>query len=116
MTKKTKALLYSALVFPGGGQFFLMRYKSAALFICLSVVGMFYVAVEVIEKASTIVDKIVAGEVSSDYFEIRKLLVEQLNNTDSYLLTIVMYSLIAVWLLSIVDILRLKISEPPNPL
>jgi len=114
MTRNTKALLYSALVFPGCGQFSLERYKSSALFICLSIVAIIYIAVGVVEKAYAIVDKIVAGEVSPEYSVIRKLLLEQQNNADSNVLTLVTYSLIAIWLLSIVDVLRLRFSEPSS--
>jgi len=32
MRTKTKALLFSALVFPGAGQWIMQRYKSALLF------------------------------------------------------------------------------------
>lgn len=111
MTRNTKALLYSALIFPGCGQFFLKRYKSSALFICLSVVAIIYIALGVVEKAYAIVDSIIAGEVSPEYSVIRKLLLEQQNNADSNVLTMVMYSLIAIWLLSIIDVLRLKLSD-----
>ena len=111
MTRNTKALLYSGLVFPGCGQFFLKRYKSSALFIGLSIVGIIYIVVEVVDKAYTIVERIVAGEVPPDYFLIRKLLLEQQNTADTNLLTLVMYSLFAIWFLSTIDILRLKYSE-----
>jgi hypothetical protein len=114
MTRNTKALLYSALVFPGCGQFFLRRYKSAALFISLSVVAFIYIAVVLVEKANVIVDRIVAGEVSAEYSVIRTLLLEQQSNGDSNLMTIATYSLVAIWLLSIIDVLRLKIFEPSN--
>ncbi len=114
MTRNTKALLYSALVFPGCGQFSLKRYKTSALFIGLSVIAIIYIIVEVVEKAHVIVGRIVAGEISPDYFVIRKLLMEQQNSADSNLLTIVLYSLIAIWLFSIIDILRLRFSESSN--
>jgi len=111
MTRNTKALLYSALVFPGCGQLFLTRYKSAALFIILSIVAIIYIIVHLVERAHAIVDKIVAGDVPPDYIVIRKLLLDQQNNADSNILTMVIYSLVAIWLLSIIDVLRLKFSE-----
>jgi len=102
------------MVFPGFGQFSLERYKSSALFICSSVVAIIYIGVKIVEKANVIVDRLVAGEVSPEYSVIRKLLLEQQTNADSNLLGIVTYFLIAIWMLSIIDVLRLKFSEPSS--
>lgn len=106
MTRNTKALLLSVLVFPGFGQFILKRYKSSALFICTSLVAIIYIALDVFEKAHAIVERIITGEIQPEYSVIRKLITDQ--QTDSYLITIITYSLIAIWLLNIIDVLRLR--------
>ena len=110
MRKKIKSLLFSALVFPGTGQLILKRYKSAALFICASLMAIVIIALDIYKKATAITDRIITGEIQPEYSVIRDLLTEQQANSDSQLITISLYILIAIWLLSIIDIVRLKIT------
>ena len=108
MTKNTKALIFSALVFPGIGQLFLARYKSAVLFIGLALTAFILILTDVMSNASAIADKIIAGEMSAEYSEIRKAILDQQTNSDSQLVTVLLYLLVAVWLVSVIDILRLR--------
>ena len=108
MTKNTKALIFSALVFPGLGQLFLARYKSAILFIGSALTAFIFILTNVMSTASAIADKIVAGKMSPEYSDIRKAILDQQANSDSQIVTLMMYLLISVWLLSVLDILRLR--------
>ena len=108
MTKHTKALIFSAFIFPGLGQLALSRYKSAIIFIGSALAAFIFILSDVMSKASTIADKIIAGEMSAEYSDIRKTLLDQQTNSDSQLITLLTYLLIAVWLLSVIDILRLR--------
>ena len=108
MRKKTKALLLSVLVFPGTGQFSLKRYKSAAFFICTSLLAIFFIALDILKRATAITDRIITGEIQAEYSIIRDLITEQSANSDSHLITILMVLLVAMWLISIIDILIIK--------
>jgi len=108
MKKNTKAFIFSALVFPGLGQLTLNRYKSAIVLIGLALAAFIFILTDVMSKASVIADKIIAGEMSAEYSEIRKTLLDQQANSDSQLNTLLTFVLIAVWFLSMIDILRLR--------
>jgi len=108
MTRHTKALLFSALVFPGLGQCNLKRYKSGFILIGVTLVSFIFIMANVMTIASSIANKIVAGEMSAEYSVIRKTILDQQANSDLPHITLFTYLLIAAWLISIIDILRLK--------
>jgi len=108
MTKNTRALLLSAFVIPGVGQFYLKRYKSAGLLIGLTLFAVVYLCVEVMLIASTLIDKITTGEISPEYSALRTAIYEALEHSDSLLITYAIYGLVAIWLISLIDILRLR--------
>jgi len=108
MTKNTKALLLSALVFPGIGQFYLKRYKSACIFIGVALASTIYIFVDIMTIALAVADKIVTGEISADYSTMRKAIFEAQESSGTQIITILIYVLVATWIISIIDILRLK--------
>lgn len=108
MTKHTKALIFSALIFPGLGQFFLKRNKTAILLAGIALSSFVFIMIDIMKKVSSIADKIIAGEIPAEYSEIRQIILDQQTNSDSHLITLLTYLLIAIWLISVIDILRLK--------
>ena len=108
MKENTKALLASALVFPGLGQYLLKRYKSSVFFIGSSIVCLTFILVDVMSKAMAIVDRVVLGEVEPDLFIIRGLIAQQQAESGSYGIMVASISLGIVWLASIIDVYRLK--------
>ena len=108
MKKNTKALLASALIFPGLGQYFLKRYKSSVFFIGFSIACLTYILIDVMSKAMIIANKVVAGEVEADLFVIRELVAQQQAESNSYGVLIASVSLGLIWLVSIIDVYRLK--------
>ncbi len=104
MKTHTKALLASALIFPGGGQLVLKRYKLASLFMVSAIAAMIFILVDVVTKALKVVDQVLVGEVEPNVLVIRKLVAQQQAHSDSQWLVIVSVLLGVIWLISIVDV------------
>lgn len=66
MRKSVQAALYSALIFPGAGLFWLKRYWQAALFGLPSLAVTLYVLREALASADQLRDNISAGSVPLD--------------------------------------------------
>lgn len=103
MEKEKKAMVLSALVFPGSGQLFLKRYVLGALLISIALVATYFLISGMITVALDVADNIRRGIISPDIFAISDVLLQQLaeekiNNTG-----IAANILIVVWLVGIVD-------------
>lgn len=105
MAKKTKALILSTLVFPGLGQLSLKQYKTALLIIMSALTALIVIIADVMSIATTIANKIIAGDMSSDYAVIKGAILEQQANSGTQLISILTYALIAIWLFSVLHIL-----------
>ncbi|HEX5125238.1 MAG TPA: DUF6677 family protein, partial [Rhodocyclaceae bacterium] len=66
MKKSSKALLFSALIFPGAGHLVLKRYARGIALLVPSIVALIVICNDAMQKASSIADKILSGEVSPD--------------------------------------------------
>ncbi len=107
MKKSIKALLLSALVFPGCGHFFLKKNIQGTLLAAVSVVCFYLLLVTTVAMAQEISDRILRGEIPMDIViisgEILKLLrdsgVHQINMTTSLLFI--------CWIIGMADSYRL---------
>lgn len=106
MNKSGKAVLYSALVFPGAGHLFLKRRISAAVLACAAFAAFYLIIANMLQRAREIADKIVSGEIGLDVTAITELLSRQAANSDSQLLDVAWAGLIICWLIAIVDSYR----------
>lgn len=102
MKHSTKGALLSGLFFPGTGQIALKRYKRgialmAAVFACVS-----YIVMKAVEQAFSIINKL---DVNSgvDMNAITHAATEATQHSDSLLVNIVMFLMIACWVFGIVD-------------
>ncbi len=106
MNKSNKAALFSALVFPGAGHFFLKRHVSGAVIACAALGGLYLIIANMLERAQEIADKILSGEVGLDIATITELVSQQSASNDSQLLDIAGAVLIISWLIGIADSYR----------
>ena len=106
MKKSTKAVLLSALVFPGAGHFFLKKRISGAILAVASLAAFYLIVSNMLERAQQIVDKILSGEVNPDEAAIAELLSRQPVGSESQLLDIAWIVLIISWSIGIVDSYR----------
>jgi hypothetical protein len=100
MQKSVQAALYSALIFPGAGLYWLKRYWQGALFILPALAISTYVLRETLNSAYLLGDKVSAGAVPLDImtiaFEVQRMLEQLTASLDSAL-----WLLIICWALSI---------------
>jgi hypothetical protein len=66
MKKSIKASLISAFVFPGAGHIYLKKYFPGLLLVGVSSLGIYYLILNMVEKALQIVEKIQLGHVQAD--------------------------------------------------
>lgn len=101
--KQDKALLYSLLIFPGAGHFYLKRNKSGALFAGVSLVALMKILIYSYTRAQTIVDQILSGQIPYDILLILKL-VKQPPPGEAMALQMATFAVIAAWLGAAIDI------------
>ena len=113
MKKETKALLYSALVFPGLGQLVLKSTRLGIVVMSLAICSLIIVLKHVVDSARMIVDRVLAGEVSADIYTIRQLVAEQQANTASTTVDLALSVLVLTWIISIIGV-YLRINSSSN--
>jgi len=114
MSKSTKAVLLSALVFPGAGHLFLKKRIPGAALICASLAALYLIISNMLERAQQIADKILSGEVNLDEAAIAELLSRQPTVGESQPLDIAWVVLIISWLIGIVDSYRCSRTRDKN--
>ncbi|MCK5640051.1 MAG: hypothetical protein KAJ19_04615 [Gammaproteobacteria bacterium] len=106
MKKPTKAMLLSALIFPGLGHLFLKRYIAALVLLSVSFSAIYYLASKAVERALQISAKIQSGEVSPDIATITALVEKQSTGAEAQLLNIATVAFVVCWLVGIIDSYR----------
>jgi heme/copper-type cytochrome/quinol oxidase subunit 4 len=106
MNKSVKAVLFSALVFPGAGHFYLRKYIRGMVLASITLVSLYFIIANVVERAQQIVDKILLGEVQPDIAVIAELVSKQPTGADAEFLNYVWTALIIAWLIGIADSYR----------
>jgi len=104
MSKSSKAVLLSALVFPGAGHFYLNRKITGSV---LAVSALFSIVSGILERAQLIADKIVSGEIQPDMTIITELVSRQPAGTEAQSLNIATIILIISWVIGVVDSYRI---------
>jgi len=123
MTPPLKATLISALVFPGGGHFYLKKHFTGALLAGISLVCLYLLMSVAMEAAQVISQKILSGEIPLDILRIRKEIYTQSAAIGSTRGEVATWLLIICWLVGIADSYRLsrqqeqtrQKSDPPQP-
>jgi len=106
MSKTSKAVLLSALVFPGAGHFYLNRKITGAVLLVSAFFGLYSIVAAILERAQLIADKIVSGEIQPDMTIITELVTNQPTGTDIQSLNVATTILIISWITGIVDSYR----------
>ena len=106
MTKTTKALLLSALIFPGCGHLHLKRYGMAAILIGITVVCTYILLSSAVDIANDISGQIIRGELALDVQQISDAISSALSQNNQQSITVCTWLLGISWLFAIVDIWR----------
>jgi len=107
MKPSTKALLLSALVFPGAGHYSLKKNLPSAIIASSALLCLYIILSKLIDKAQLIAQQIQAGEIALDVEAISAELHSHAFSGDIKQINIAFSVLIFVWLFSIVDSYRL---------
>lgn len=106
MDNTKKAVLLSALLFPGAGHYFLKRYATAALLSVIAVGGLYFLIAETVTRSQQIADQILAGEIAYDVATIARLASTHSAGSDAQLLSNATTAIAIVWLIGMVDSYR----------
>ncbi len=108
MSESIKAVLLSALAFPGAGHFLLRKYIRGILLASVALVSLYFILSNVVDRAQQIVDKILLGEVPLDVMVIAELVSKQPTGADAEFLNYAWTALIIAWLIGIADSYRVS--------
>jgi len=114
MSKSSKAILLSALVFPGAGHLFLKKYITGTVLVCASFAALYLIVADILERALAIVEKIERGEISPDVATIAELLSRQPMGNESSLLDAALPVLVICWVVGITDSYRCGHAQDKN--
>jgi hypothetical protein len=106
MNRAVNAALLSALVIPGGGQFFLGRRLRGMLFLVPTLVAAGYFLIQVMEPATAVAYDILEGRLVPEVGAVMAR-VHQISMTDTPQMNLAAIVMIACWIGSIVDAYRL---------
>lgn len=103
MKTSTKALLLSALLFPGTGHFLLKRPGRACALLAIGILATGIYLQQAMQQAVVIADGIQSGSIALDAPAIENAI----NQTESQSMTLAGYILLTCWIVGIVDVWRL---------
>jgi hypothetical protein len=112
MKKSMKAALWSGLVFPGAGHFVLKRYTRGMVLFVPTVLALIYVVNDMLQRAAAVAEKILSGAVATDVTAITALVAA--GGSESNLLDLAGYVLLACWVGGIVDSYRIGAMDDKN--
>lgn len=106
MRKTVKAVLFSALIFPGTGHFTLGRYKRGLLFFIPALLGLLILVYAAIDKAQTLAAQIGQGQVPLDAVALSDLVLSSTGENELLVLNIATWLLIICWIAGMIDSFR----------
>lgn len=111
MKGSTKAMIYSAIVFPGAGYFILKKHRLGSVFVVLTVILLGAVMYDVYYRAQIIAEQILLGNISLNPIAIRQAIIDTQGVFSAGLLSGLTYALMALWLVGMIDIIRLSMKK-----
>lgn len=106
-SKRTPAILLSALVFPGAGHLLLGRKRRGALFFVPALIALLLVVRNIIERTDAVMAQINSGALPLDVQLITEK-VAAMSANDGPGMTIAVGVLVACWIAALLDLLWLK--------
>ena len=109
MNRSTKAVLLSALVFPGAGHIFLRKKLSAMLLIVVTLAAVYLLMTSVIQQANVIAEQILSGELQADLGSISNLVATPKDGSSK--INLATLALGIAWVVGIFDAWRVGRSQ-----
>lgn len=107
MNLTVKAGLLSALLFPGAGQWLLKQHLRAAIFAVAAGAPLYYIMYVTMTQTQLMVDKVLNSGSNIDIANITALVNQQIENIDTQDVQVATVALLCVWVINIVDAIRL---------
>jgi hypothetical protein len=110
MKKSTKAALFSAIILPSAGHFYLKRYLRGVMLAVPFLIASTYLLNLAVERASEIIEKVMSGQIPYDPEAISALISAQsAQSADSgtHSSQIATWTLIVCWVIGVIDSYRL---------
>ncbi len=108
MKTSTKAVLWSALIFPGAGHIFLKNYRRGMLLFVPALIEFGMLMRGIVAQTEFILDKIESGAISPDPLAIAAMLDAA---PETHMTQIAFWILVACWMAGMVDAYMLGIEE-----
>lgn len=106
LKRATKAALLSGLVFPGVGHLVLKHYVRGSILMLGSLAALWILVSVTVERAQSIVDRIVGGEIPMDAGAITQAVTDSSQGPDSLMSNAAFIVLVACWVIGIIDSYR----------
>jgi TM2 domain-containing membrane protein YozV len=103
LDKATKAALFSALLFPGWGQFYLKRYKRGLVFIMPVLIGTLALVWAIVQVGITIIKAVPFKKGTVQLANVIQVTVDALKTIDFSYFLFILCLIAALWILSIID-------------
>ena len=103
MDKATKAALFSALLFPGWGQFYLKRYKRGLVFIMPVLIGTLALVWAIVQVGITIIKAAPFKKETVQLANVIQVTVDALKTIDFSYFLFILFLIAALWVLSTID-------------
>ncbi|SHK14431.1 hypothetical protein SAMN05216369_0657 [Marinobacter antarcticus] len=111
MSKSLKAVLLSALVFPGIGHFSLKKPLQGSILSGITIVCIYFLLAAVVDIAQELALKIQSGEVPLDVIQISELVSQQLAGSNGQRVSIPSLLLVVCWVVGVIDSFRIGWSQ-----
>lgn len=111
MKKLSKAVLLSALVFPGTGHMVYKQYLRGSILILSALIASSVIVKSIFERALIIVDQINKGEILAETSDIAVMVSNSTSGTDSHIEKTAVIILGVCWLIGIIDCYRLDVAQ-----
>jgi hypothetical protein len=111
MKKSTKAALWSGLLFPGAGHFFLKRYRRGFLLLSITLAALVIIIRDALDQALAIADKIQSGAIPLDAQIISQSIEEAANTAASLPVNVAWLITIVCWVIALIDAFRIGRQE-----
>ena len=114
MQKSIKAVLLSALVFPGAGHFSLKKPVQGTLLVGITLFCLYFLVTTVLEISRNLAAKIQSGEIPYDVAIITKSVTEKLSGGDDQLISLSTLGIMICWIVGIADSYRVGRIQDKN--
>ena len=107
MKPSIKAAIFSAIICPGAGHWVLKCYRRALVLFVITLIAISVITMRALQQARVIADKIASGDIPLDPQIITSKVHEAVSGDGSLLINGATWTLLACWIIGIVDAYRL---------